>query len=215
MSAKTDRSFEGAALAPRVSKETTRSRIRELAERLKAGQAAYRGGLAAERQSAEAQRVALKAQMRASYFAGLGRRIDLSALMAKACADGKPKWAVADPTQPLSDTNGAYDRFGNALVARHSHASYWVYSDIHVDHKKFANVRAAGLPALPPRVRQLATDQRIRKHARWVGVVYQPESWTEINPDPALVVEWKERPGEYYALAVWGGDRPEIMEFVD
>lgn len=39
--------------------------------------------------------------------------------------------------------------------------------------------------------------------------------WAQVRPDPALVVEWTDRPGEYYALAVWGHDGPRIVEFVD
>ena len=50
-----------------------------------------------------------------------------------------------------------------------------------------------------------------------IGVLYQPTAWTELQPnaDPALVVEWLDRPGEDFALAVWGHDGPRIMEFVD
>lgn len=52
-------------------------------------------------------------------------------------------------------------------------------------------------------------------NAKWMGILYQPDSWIEINPDPALIVEWKVLPKEYYCLAVWGGDKAQIEEFID
>lgn len=57
--------------------------------------------------------------------------------------------------------------------------------------------------------------RKTRKRAMWLGVLYQPESWRQIDPDPALICEYTDLPGEYYALAVWGGDRAKIMEWVD
>ena len=72
-----------------------------------------------------------------------------------------------------------------------------------------------GFPALPAKIRRLLTDKKIRKRAALVGVLYQPEEWRQANPDPALIVEWKALPGQYFALAVWGPDYHRIMEFVD
>src|SRR5438067_1058324 len=67
----------------------------------------------------------------------------------------------------------------------------------------------------PAQVRRILANPKTQKRANWVGALYQPESWTERNPDPAVVVEWKDLPGQYFALAVWGADYHRIMEFVD
>jgi hypothetical protein len=204
-----------AALAPQVSRETVRAAVLEIAEQIVDREAAYAGGLAAEKQSAKQFRDAAKARMRAAVFAGRGRRIDLAALLRQANADGDPIWAVVDPAMPIS----RYDRARNGYLDRMSDGT-----KVHVGGKVALTLTGnrakndllpAGLPPLPAAARKIATDPKVRKHAVWVGVLYQPEEWVKVNPDPAVVVEWKDRPGEYFALCVWGGDRAAIMEFVD
>lgn len=218
MSKTSERKFEGAALAERTPRETVVTLVRSLAERVKTTRAAYAGGLPAERESCKLALGRLKQQMRATVFGGFGRRIDLAALLGQKRRSGEPKWALVDPLRPVGWRNGQYDTRTDGVyvfVGANEHAYAGRPALVLPKGAHRADFRPVGMPALPQRVREIATDPRVRKHARWVGVAYQPEEWLEAKPDPALVVEWAERPGEYYVLAVWGGDRPELMEFVD
>lgn len=185
--------------------------------------ARYAGGLPAEQQSCVAMmagsREAAKSLRRAVRVAVLGRtgrRIDLGALMSQRRPDGQPAWAVVDPHYPIgAGGNGKHDLDGTVgWPVRHGDGSNWVSL-----YEKSATVTKGflplGMPALPPRVRALATDRHVMRRAKRIGVLYQPDAWREVDPDPALVVEWRDLPGEYYALAVWGVDGPAIMEFVD
>lgn len=170
----------------------------------------YRGGLAAERTSYEVARATAKSRLRAAYLSRVGRPIDLAGLLRQRRRSGAPRWAVVDPVQPISGNNGKFDTDGQLGIG-----GKW--RDITGLTESDGPRRAflpSGLPSLPPRVRDLATDDTIRRRANWVGVLYQPDQWREVEPDPALIVEWRDRPGEYFALAIWGGDRGQIEEFL-
>jgi hypothetical protein len=180
-------------------------------------------------------------QVRAIYLGRVGRRIDLMSLLALSRPDGTPCWTVADP---LDKGNGQYVHYMRPEGMGAGNTSYMssvlpgdiVGQTVIVGTEKGETIFTphcrgdrspgnlgrhvrpqGGLPPLPPAVRKLARDTKIRRRAKWIGVLYQPTAWEELrpNPDPALVVEWKDLPGEYYALAVWGHDGPRIMEFVD
>jgi hypothetical protein len=182
---------------------------------------AYRGSpLRAEqdsRKSLSKQTLLQARQMaRRAWCSRQGRRIDLAAILGDKRPDGKPVWCIADPARAIGESNGQwnYDS-GKPDQIRLRIAGQWVV----IAGAKRAGigdlVPTGGIPPLPPAARVALTDPKIRKRALWVGLLYQPEGWAEAKPDPAIVVEWKDRPGEYYALVVWGPDRPRIMEFVD
>ena len=211
------RKFEGAALAERTSRDDVAAAVAVVRAEHQAVVAAYAGGLAAELASCKGLSEQLRAKARRIVIAGIGRRIDLVALLRKSRADRKPLWALADPTARVDIGNGGRDSDGDALIASRADRSGYRGRErvsIGAPIKGHANFTPSGMPALPARVRELATDPKVRGLAKWVGVLYQPEEWTAVNPDPALVVEWRDLPGQYYALAIWGGDRPELMEFV-
>jgi hypothetical protein len=146
--------------------------------------------------------------MRAAYLGRMGRRIDLLSMLSLLRQDGSPVWTVADPRYRVAADNGGYDSDGDLRWPGRGSAYIRTQSPC-------KNRTPQGMPPLPARVRQLVTDPAIRRRANRVGVLYQPEEWMQVRPDPALVVEWRDRPGEYYALAVWGADLPKIMEWVD
>lgn len=129
-------------------------------------------------------------------------------------ADGSPVWALVDPRRPIDHYNGRHDTDGTTAWPRHD--STW-YRYIPYDDKAKRLAKSFipdGMPALPKRVRALIKSPRVKRLATRVGVLYEPTTWREVKPDPALIVEWKDLPGEFYALAVWGGDRARIMEWV-
>ena len=203
----------------RVSTTTVERKLRALrAEQRQARieERRYDGGLPAELSSLRTIRTSRRDKARTArrqiLLSRVGRRIDLSAILKQRRADGLPRWTIADPDVPmeLGYQNGVIDTRGGIRIGHHYLGSGWTG----MPEPKRA-LTPSGLPALPPRVRELASDPQKRRRAKWVGVLYQPEEWEEINPDPALVVEWQAEPGVYYALAVWGDDGPAIMEFVD
>lgn len=214
------------ALSPRMDREEVLDQVRALRTRVREVRERYRGGLPAERQSRDALLVSEDLRGQPQYHARRhskrtairrlllslrGRRIDLVSLLSQRRKTGLPLWAVVDPRKEIGSSNGRHDADGTLSVG----GSYNAVSGLPT--RQTAAV-PSGVPVLPDRVRQILTDpalEKYRSRARWMGVLYQPESWREVNPDPALVVEWTDRPGEYYALAVWGGDRAAIMEFVD
>lgn len=224
-----------ASLDRRVQRRTVRNRIRPIATQLVAAERRYRGGTPAEQSSHAALRASLQHQLRATYFAGCGRRIHLDQLMAQTNGedyDRVPVWALVDPRQPIGEGNCSRSPTGRTgdIVATYPNGGGCL-SGVEVGGKhvfmfsapdnaaarqqnRYHRVSVVGMPALPPPVREIIRDPRI-KRASMVGVLYQPSEWQRVNPDPALVVEWADLPGEYYALAVWGVDGPRIMEFID
>jgi len=221
------------AMSPRRTAADVAADIRRLRAQHREMQDRYRGGLPAEMQSRDAALAAAglhtprssyhqrsgytiragrskRPAIRRAWLSRLGRRIDLVALLNQQRPDGSPAWAVVDPRRTIGRDNGA----------RHNHST----NSLHVggvgvdpiDLRQYdARQVPSGMPPIPQRVRDLLADTKIAGRAKWIGVLYQPESWRDVNPDPALVVEWSDVPGEYYALAVWGGDRARIMEWVD
>jgi len=205
-------------LSRRPHKQAVVARVKALGRTLAKAHRRYQGGLAAERQSLESLRVETARQMRAELFGRKGRRIELVQLLGQRRADGQPVWALADPDAQIDALNGAWDwpaagQPAEAII----YASRWgrvIRIQAGQGGPGLPTLIPSGVPALPKRVRKLLRSTRLRRYAAWVGVLYQPEEWRRANPDPAVVVEWLDRPGEYYALAVWGVDRPWIMEFV-
>ena len=71
----------------------------------------------------------------------------------------------------------------------------------------------SGIPPIPAEARQIIQDKRVRRRAEDVLVLYMPEVWAEVDLDPAVVVRWHGR-SDWHCLAVWGGDRAQIEEFM-
>lgn len=206
-----------AALAPRVEAATVTASVRQAREYLHAeieAIQAYQGGLPLELVSAKQRKeLAIKTarhEARRAVLSRRGRRIDLPALLRQRRTDGTPVWCVRDPLN-TGATEGQIYHDGTVLIG-----GCWRRLYPERDGNPKIDYRpVGGIPPLPAEARVLATDKHVRKHAAWVALLYQPEEWQQVDPDPAIVVEWKDRPGEYYALCVWGGDGAAIMEFVD
>jgi hypothetical protein len=205
----------------REGRKHHRSILNELADR----QVSYRDGLPAEQQSlsvyednAKNRLAVARSVIRGHICSRKGRRIELAGLLCQRDKEGKPIWAIVDPRFPISRNNGYHDSDGTIGWDGRggpTGGSWYRYAppseQLRINTKAF---QPAGLPPLPAKVRRIINDPKIQKRACRIGILYMPDSWVEVNPDPALVVEWKDRPGEYYALAVWGADKPRIMEFV-
>lgn len=210
------------ALAERVRRSEVRREWRKARRMLRAAMAqsrAYDGSpLEGEKSSRKnIRKDALKAARlacRRAFVSRIGRRIALASLLIVKRPDGRPLWTICDPRHPVGENNGRWNT-GSQTVAHITQPG----PDIRVPGGRVPDspsiVPTGGIPPLPAAARRAVTDPHIRKRALWVGLLYQPEGWEEVRPDPAIVVEWKDRPGEYYALVVWGPDRPRIMEFVD
>lgn len=181
----------------------------------------YVGGLPAEITSAKFRRkkakLAARLAARKAWVSRKGRPIDLVALLKQSRPDGLPLWALADPMR-ASDQNVRVDSGGDYVVGNNNACGNYdnkLSSVIKVGRKTGRSMRPAdGIPPLPPVARRIVIDKDIRRRAHFVHLLYQPAEWLQVNPDPAIVVEWIDLPGQYFALCVWGADRPQIMEFV-
>lgn len=202
----------------RVNRRTVKQTIRRALAEFRAVREqarAYDGGLPLEKRSRKhllaSAVAAARKTARMIYVSRIGRRIDLAALLNERRPDGYPLWTVVDPAYRDTYYQGEEGRRSSSAVK--VGGSYRSISGL---RNQETTVEPGGhVPALPRQARRLLTDSRIRRRAAWVGLLYQPQEWREVRPDPAVVVEWKDLPGEYYALAVWGHDGPRIMEFVD
>jgi|SRR5579875_1163961 len=191
------------------------------------------GDSTGERQSALATFEEFHRRQRALLCSRWGRRIDLIALLKQCNEKGEFFWGLADPFQSFGRNNG-YSFIQDGGEKRGiRHICHWIYRGnlsswgvITIEHPLSVDLKewdhtghvVKATPPLPPRVRAIALDPKLRKRARWIGLVFPLDhTWmVQKQVDPALVAEWKDLPGEYYALAVWGKkDRPRIMEFVD
>ena len=209
----------GDHLQKRPHKRHVARRVGEVRRRLHRMRRRYGGGLRAEQDSRRQLVDEAKQEARGLILGRRGRRIHLELLLRQRREDGNPRWTLVDPTRPVCFVNGGYDSDGDVRVGGTSiiqsktiglrQKAFW-----HKQHGGNARYPDGGFPALPGRVRRLASDPAIRKRAEWVAILYQPHEWRQVDPDPALVVKWKGVDG-YYALAVWGGDRARLMEFVD
>lgn len=181
---------------------------------------AYAGGLEAERQSwREIQSQGL-ARIRAAHLRGVGRPIDLIALLRQRNSHGMPIWAYADPARRLSSRNGGVMGSGNVAIAPATRENAEKEKDhVIVTGRSFSETPGRtfipqGIPAIPARAREILQNGWIRQRAACIGILFQPQAWAEVDPDPAIVVEWRDLPGEHFCLAVWGDDRPAIEEFI-
>lgn len=206
--------IQDALLARRPHKRAVVARVKRLGRQLARQTKRYRGGLPAEVQSVDLLRRQTARLIRRELFSRRGRPIDLVALLRQRRPDGMPVWCLADPRYPLGEYNGAWR---------------WPHKDSPAVAVALCNgrrieagnggpgaelLRPSGMPALPRRVRSIVNSPLVTRHASMVGVLYQPDEWQQLHPDPALIVEWRDLPGQYYALAIWGGDRARIAEYV-
>jgi hypothetical protein len=182
-----------------------------------------------ERQSALAVFHEFHRRQRVLLCSRWGRRIDLIALLKQCNEEGEFFWGLADPFQKFGSYNGYSfipENEPKRGIRKICQADLTTWRDVTIEHPLSVNLKGwrympcvvKATPPMPPRVRALALKPKLRKRARWIGLVFPLDhTWmVEKGVDPALVAEWKDRPGEYYALAVWGRkDRPRIMEFVD
>lgn len=175
---------------------------------------AYEGGTPAEIATLRNLETERQARILRERLACMGRKIDLESLSKQLQPDGSPQWAVVDPRSPISAKNGSIEAVGHTRVGNHylvtTSGNYLLWGN-----KTRSAYLPKGIVPLPPRVRELLELPEVNNYTRTVGILYQPEGWLEVRPDPALIVEWTHLMGEYYALAVWGQDKPGIMEFVD
>lgn len=203
-------------LSKRPRKDTTAAKVRQVRRTLTERRNAYQGGTKLEQRAYRTVAKESRDHVRALILGRTGRRIDLVSLLRQRRQDGSPVWALVDPTT-VNYSNGSRDGDGNSLIPPAQFNGHLRRSDlcvIPVGGKCRDCEPGDGFPPLPAEARGLVTDPKIRERAEWVGVLYQPEEWREVDPDPAVIVKWRGVEG-YHCLAVWGGDMPAIMEFVD
>lgn len=143
-----------------------------------------------------------------------GRKIDLIKLLNLKNQNGDLRWMIADPRIELSQFNGAYYPKRGTIESS--------FKEINIHPKQERNILdfrevihvAEGFPILPQRIRDMIKTVQETDNCSMITVLFQPKMWRKYKEDPALIVEYKDLPGEYYALAIWGGDRPEIEEFI-
>lgn len=234
--------IEAALLGPRSTRGQIACEVRDLRREFQAIRARYAGGLPAELQSRDAllverglktaaptvtyssdsaaarrRRHMPRRAIRAAMAKQQGRPIDLIGLLRQRRPNGQPVWSLADPRQPLGRNNGAWywpDRGVAAAVVYCRKDSHRIYAGPGGPSDNIDLV-APGLPPLPARVRELFADPKLAARCKWMAVLFQPAEWVEVNPDPAVIVEYTDLPGKYFALAIWGGDRARIAEWVD
>lgn len=215
-------------LQPRVRLGAARGAVRHMRRELHSARRRYAGGTVAEAGSLRAIVSSTRLECRREFLGRQGRRIDLLGLLGQKRRDGSPVWALVCPLHPICADNGGVKQTPTALEYRLPCGDKYTpitapYAltrrsnpvSVASESDETSLLRApSGIPALPRHVRRMLADPKILRRAARIAVLYQPESWQVRKPDPALVVEWIDRPGEWYALAVWGGDAPRIMEFV-
>jgi hypothetical protein len=183
---------------------------REIKQRYREHRAAYAGGLPAEQQTLKNLASATALELRQNHLRQIGRPIDLKALLGQRDAKRRPIWTVANPLQPIDTYNGCVKNDGDVLVQGKGTRRISTGKATH-SGKDFV---PTGFPALPDKARKIIRNERLQQYAAWIGVLYQPDGWAE-KKDPAVIVEWTDLPGEYFCLAIWGGDRAQIEEFVE
>jgi hypothetical protein len=202
-----------AALGTRKLLRDVRDEVVMLRDRRDEVTAAYAGGLPAETQSAEILVREIDASIRRAEMLRIGRPIDLVALMQQCRQDGKPLWGLVDPRQPVGRDNGGIDTDGSLFVGGRNLCG-GRYDKLRVKSRDRL-VPTGGIPPSPHEARAILSHPTVVNNARTVGLLYQPDAWTEMKTDPAIVVEWQDLPGQWFALCIWGGDRASIMEFVN
>lgn len=158
-----------------------------------------------------------------------GRRIDLMALLSQRSKDGNFRWTVANPGFPVWEGNGCRTRQGVVRIQTIDRSRDYqaealglyfgcqsISVEIQSDGQRDRNMVPQGFPAIPASVREIYRNRKSHKDTDIIAVLYQPDAW-ELKPepvDPALVIRYVGNP-QWYCLAVWGHDGPNIMEFVD
>jgi hypothetical protein len=143
-----------------------------------------------------------------------GRKIDLIKLLNLKNKNGDLRWMIADPRRELGQFNGAYYPKRGTIYSSYREIDIHPVSERNIfDFREVIHV-AEGFPILPQRIRDMIKTLRDAGDCSMIAVLFQPKLWRKYKEDPALIVEYKDLPGEYYALAIWGGDRPEIEEFL-
>ena len=187
-------------------------RAEEIKERYREQVTLYAGGLPAELATLATLGKSVAAELEKNYLRQIGRPIDLKALLGQRDAKRRPVWTVANPLWPVSTCNGDVEDDGDVCVK----ISAGKFTRISTGKQILdgnTNVTPTGIPPLPQEARDIVNNDRLQSYAKWIGVLYQPDGWSE-RKDPAIVVEWEALPGEYFCLAIWGGDRSQIEEFV-
>ena len=184
-------------------------RSREIKQRYREHRSAYAGGLPAEQQTMKQLAAATTLELRQNHLRQIGRPIDLKVLLGQRDAKRRPIWTVADPLNAISAYNGCVESDGDVLVQ-----GKMVTRRIKTGKATPCGFVPTGFPALPEKAREIIRNERLRQYAAWIGVLYQPDGWSE-KKDPAVIVEWTDLPGEYFCLAIWGGDRAQIEEFFE
>lgn len=177
----------------------------------------YQGGLTAEKQSWRQLRQQTRSAIRAAYLSGIGRKIELIDLLRQRDEANAPIWTIVDPVREISSTNGQVTREGYVRiepVTKTIEPGRLNYHYLKTYRSCSKNYIPSGIPSLPQEARSIITNFKIRRLANWIGVLFQPDTWYEDNPDPAIVAEWRAMPNEYFCLAIWGGDKPNIEEFI-
>lgn len=225
-------------LTPRVKLGTRRKTVRQLRAHLRRAKRLYSGGTRAESESLRVVSNETKTKCRQAFLRRQGRKIDLAAILSIVDSDGEPVWSVVCPLAPVSRINGGVTRSGSTVsytvpsllgfhAEKNPHETWghaWTIDNYRDEIKVRSNsswdeasylLPSETIPPLPKRARALVNDPKIQRRAKKI-LLLSEATWTEhkLVVDPAIVVEWHDCPGEYYALAVWGGDYHRIMEFV-
>ena len=200
----------------RKNKRVVQSRVKELQRQLDVYRELYKEGLPAETSTLSNLEKKIESQIAVEIFFNKGRLIDLRAIASQQREDGMPMWSVVDPRFPVGTFNGNVDLDGDVRVGINS--SYkWIRDEqgmIKFSHKGFSLI-PEGIPPIPPKVRDIISNKEITSNASILGLLFQPTAWLVQKPDPALIVQWYAIPDKWFCLAVWGQDKPGIMEFVD
>jgi hypothetical protein len=205
------------ALHDPVDRATVEQNVQSAVNNHRHFRSMYQGGLTAERQSWNHLRKQTRSAIRAAYLPGIGRKIELIDLLSQRDKANAPIWTIVDPAREIGSTNGQVTREGYVRIQPiirtiEPYRLGYQYLETHRSCNK--HCIPSGIPSLPQKARSIITNFRIRRLATWIGVLFQPDTWYEANPDPAIVVEWKDLPNEYFCLAIWGSDRPNIEEFI-
>lgn len=205
-----------------LTTEQKNDRVKELNEKIHELKSEYKQAVKAEKSTIK-QLINL-AKIEAAEFSNVGgREINLISLLelsiGSTLGGAKPMWAFANPLFKLGEYNG---RVQNAFSLRNYYTICnggfvlnRMVRQLTVNNSSGGSAifRPSNIPVLPSQARKIVQNKNIQKQSDFIGLLYQPDSWTETNPDPAIIVQWKGC-NKYHLLAVWGHDRGLIEEFI-
>lgn len=179
-------------------------------------------GTYAERDYAAKLQERFNYQNKLNKVLSVSQEIDLISLLRMRTKSNMPTWSLVSPQHPIKESfvrgTGTYSiprieidsMYGYRLEIN---TGKTIPGLVYYEHALYPK----SFPVLPDKVREMI--RQYKYDTVFMGILYKESDWEiaevpKAVPDPALIVQWKGIEDKYFCLAIWGGDRSEIQEFV-